>query len=302
VRLPCGFGPFELIERLGLGGMAEVFKATAFGASGFEKTVALKLLREEYVGEPTWERMFLEEARTQARLTHRGLVQAHDFGAVEGRPWVRLDFVDGLDLAALLRGSPLDPPLACFIVCEILTALSALHEATDERGRRLGLVHRDVSATNVLVSCLGEVKLGDFGIAKATLLRDQTQGGIRKGSYAYMSPEQVAGRPLDAASDVFSAGVLFVELLTGARPFDAPTPVETMARIREATAPTLTGVPAELLEPIRQMLAADAPARGPVVPLVQHLRGQASDEFSVARWARDRIDAVRAAHRPNEEP
>jgi eukaryotic-like serine/threonine-protein kinase len=294
VRLPRGFGPFELTERLGAGGMAEVFKATAFGASGFEKTVALKLLREEYVGEPSWERMFLDEARLQARLSHRGLVQAHDFGSVEGRPWVRLDFVDGLDLAALADGRAVPTSIASFIIAEVLTALAALHDAVDEHERPLGLVHRDVSATNVLVSKRGEVKLGDFGIAKATLLKDQTHGGIRKGSYAYMSPEQVAGRPLTAASDVFSAAVLAVELLTGVRPFDAATPVETMERIREATRPSLDTVPEALRSTVSTMLQLDPSTRGALPAHVANFHGLADDEFRVATWARDRIHAVRA--------
>lgn len=301
MRVPCGFGPFELTERLGAGGMAEVFKATAFGASGFEKTVALKLLREEYVGEPTWERMFLEEARLQARLSHRGLVQAHDFGAVDGRPWVRLDYVDGLDVAALAQGAAVDAPIACFVIAEVLTALAALHEATDERSRPLGLVHRDVSATNVLVSRQGEVKLGDFGIAKATLLKDQTQGGIRKGSYAYMSPEQVAGRPLSSASDLFSAGVLLVELLTGRRPFDAPTPVETMERIRAAEAPVLDGVPARLVESVTALLSLEAEARGPLDARRAAVRSFAADERVVADWARSRIDTIRTSRERTDD-
>jgi serine/threonine-protein kinase len=268
--------------------MAEVFKATAFGASGFEKTIALKLLREEYVGDSAWERMFLEEAKLQARLTHRGLVQAHDAGAVDGRPWVRLDFIDGADLATLLAGQPAPEPIARFVLAEVLTALAFLHEQTDEKGRPLGLVHRDVSATNVLLSRAGEVKLGDFGIAKATLLKDQTRGGVRKGSYAYMSPEQIAGRPLSPASDVFSAGILFVELLTGARPFDGATPVETMERIREAP-PSLDGVADPLKDLVAPMLDKDAarrPAR--LVDVTRALRERAADEFSVAEWVRAR--------------
>ncbi|MDP3503946.1 MAG: serine/threonine-protein kinase [Myxococcales bacterium] len=288
MRLPCGFGPFELLERAGVGGMAEVFKATAFGASGFEKTIALKLLREEYVGDSTWERMFLEEARLQARLVHRGLVQAHDFGAVEGRPWVRLDWIDGADLAALAAGAPILERIACFVLAEVLTALSFLHAATDERGRPLGLVHRDVSSTNVLVSLAGEVKLGDFGIAKATLLKDQTRGGVRKGTYASMSPEQVSGRPLSSSSDVFSAAVLLVELLTGSRPFDGATPVETMERIREASPPSLEGVALGLRPTIATMLSKEPGHRSTARALAQTLRSSAADEFEVAVWAHER--------------
>lgn len=288
MRLPSGFGPFELLERVGVGGMAEVFKATAFGASGFEKTIALKLLREEYVGDSTWERMFLEEARLQATLVHRGLVQAHDFGAVEGRPWVRLDWIDGADLSALAGGAPVPEPIARAVIADIVTALAFLQRATDQRGRPLGLVHRDVSATNVLVSLAGEVKLGDFGIAKATLLKEQTRGGVRKGTYASMSPEQVAGKPLTGASDVFSAGGLLFELLTGARPFDGATPVETMERIREAT-PSFDALPASLRPTVKQMLEKDPAARPTDLhALTKTLREQAADEFELASWARQR--------------
>lgn len=288
MRLPSGFGPFELLERVGVGGMAEVFKATAFGASGFEKTIALKLLREEFVGDSTWERMFLEEARLQAKLVHRGLVQAHDFGAVEGRPWVRLDWIDGADLSALANGAAVPEPIARAVIAEVVTALAFLQQATDERGRPLGLVHRDVSATNVLVSLAGEVKLGDFGIAKATLLKDQTRGGVRKGTYASMSPEQIAGKPLSGASDVFSAGVLLFELLTGARPFDGATPVETMERIREAT-PALDALPASLRPTVKQMLEKDPSGRPTDLhALTKTLREQAADEFDLASWARQR--------------
>jgi len=274
---------------VGVGGMAEVFRATAFGASGFEKTIALKLLREEYVGDATWERMFLEEARLQAKLVHRGLVQAHDFGAVDGRPWVRLDWIDGADLAALTGGAAVEPPIARFVIAEVLTALTFLHAARDELGRPLGLVHRDVSATNVLLSSAGEVKLGDFGIAKATLLRDQTRSGVLKGSAAYMSPEQVTGRPLTSASDVFSAGVLFFELLTGTRPFEGATPVETMDRVREAVLPSLERVPEELRAPITSMLDREPLRRPTSLPDVTRLlRERAADEFGVAEWVRSR--------------
>jgi len=277
------------VERVGIGGMAEVFRATAFGASGFEKSIALKLLKTEYVGDGTWERMFLEEARLQARLVHRGLVQAHDYGAVEGRPWVRLDWIDGADLSRLANRAAIASGLAQFVLAEVITALAFLHRATDESGRPLGLVHRDVSATNVLLSKAGEVKLGDFGIAKATLLKEQTRGGVRKGSYAYMSPEQVSGQPLTGASDVFSAGVLFFELLTGARPFDGATPIETMDRVRAAVLPSLDAVPEAARATIASMLAKNPADRPSDLPgLARGLRERAADEFSVADWVRSR--------------
>ncbi|MFT3712692.1 MAG: serine/threonine-protein kinase [Archangium sp.] len=242
--LPRAFGPFQLEARLGQGGMAEVFRARAFGASGFEKIIVVKTIREELVGEPELERMFLEEARLQARLSHRNLVQAHDCGIFEGRAWVRLDLVDGVELAALPL--PLAPEVVRFIGAELALGLHALHEARDESGRALGIVHRDVSPTNVLLSRLGEVKLADFGIARATQLKEQTRSGVRKGTYAYMSPEQVSGKTLTVASDQFALASLLVELLTGVRTFDAPTPLETMDAIRH-------GAP-KLPEPMRDVL------------------------------------------------
>lgn len=217
--------------------MAEVFRARAFGASGFEKVVVVKTLREELVGVAELERMFLEEARLQARLSHRNLVQAHDCGVFEGRAWVRLDLVDGVELAALPLPLPAD--VVRFLGAELALGLHALHEARDEAGRPLGIVHRDVSPTNVLLSRLGEVKLADFGIARATQLREQTRSGVRKGTYAYMSPEQVSGKALTVASDQFALASLLAELLTGKRTFDAPTPLETMDAIREGALPEL---------------------------------------------------------------
>ncbi len=287
VDLPRAFGPFELQARAGEGGMAEVFRAVAFGASGFEKTVALKLLREQFIGDPTLERMFLEEARLQARLAHRCLVQAHDAGTAEGRPWVRVDWMDGGDLASLLaRTGPLAVPLACHVGAEVALALHVLHGAKDDAGRPLGLVHRDVTAPNVLLSRLGEVKLGDFGIAKATRLREQTRGGVRKGTASAMSPEQVAGRPLSPASDVFSLATLVTEILTGRRPFDGDSAVETLDRIREAKPPDLGAVPAPLRGVLAAAFALEPSARPGPLALRDGLRVMASDEPALAELLR----------------
>ncbi len=217
---PSAFGPYQLLERLGQGGMAEVFRAKAFGASGFETTVVVKRLLPERAGDPHYEKMFIEEARLHARLHHRNLVQAHELGVVEGAYYVRLEWVDGADLGTLLAGRAMEGALALLVGEELALALDYVHRAADEAGRPLGLVHRDVSPSNVLLSKEGEVKLADFGIAKATLLREQTRSGVRKGKYAYMSPEQVRGAALSAASDQYALAVTLAELLTGERPFD----------------------------------------------------------------------------------
>jgi eukaryotic-like serine/threonine-protein kinase len=244
--VPRQLGPYRLLRRLGHGGMAEVFLARAVGASGFEKPIAVKTLLPELTGSSELERLLIEEARIGARLSHRNLVQVHDLGVDRGVYYVRMDWVDGTDLAALDRAGPLGVELVLLVAEEVALALEYVHSVCDDGGRPLGLVHRDVSPSNVLVSRHGEVKLADFGIAKATALVETTRAGIRRGKYAYMSPEQIAGEPLGRASDQFGFGVMLVELLTGGRPFDGPSPVETMENIKRAVAPDVSSLDRDL--------------------------------------------------------
>lgn len=255
------------MRRLGHGGMAEVFVAEAFGASGFVKTVALKLLRPEHAGDGELERLLIEEARLGARLGHRNLVGVHDLGCEDGTYYVAMDFVDGCDLRALLADGPvpLAPELALHILAEIALALAYVHGACDVAGRPLGLVHRDVSPKNVLVSRAGELKLVDFGVAKATRLADVTRANIRKGTYAYMSPEQVARVPIGPASDQFSAGVTLFELVTGRRPYQGDSPLATTDLIAAAVPPDVSALPQspELAAVILRCLAREPAARYP---------------------------------------
>jgi serine/threonine-protein kinase len=291
MTLPRAFGPYQLVEKLGQGGMAQVFKAVAFGASGFEKTVVIKTLLPELQGDGQYERMFIEEARLHGRLNHQNLVQLHELGVADGCYFVRLDWVDGADLASLAGGAKVPEPLALWVADQVLLALDFVHRATDDAGRPLGLVHRDVSPSNVLLSLEGEVRLADFGIAKATLLKDQTRAGVRKGNYAYMSPEQVTGRPLNGASDQFALGVTLVELLTGSRPFDGATPLETMDRVREALPPDLSQVSAALRPLLFKAFAKDPGQR--FTSAEEFRRALAAERPAVsgpelARWVRER--------------
>jgi serine/threonine protein kinase len=286
--------------------MAEVFLAIVFGASGFEKRVVIKVLRPEHVGDAVYERMFIEEGRLGARLSHRNLVGVHDLGCVEGTYYVRLDYVDGADLASLLaRGRP-GTPLALHIADELALALGAVHALTDDEGRPLGVIHRDVTPANVLVSRLGEVKLADFGIAKATLLRDVTRAGVRKGTYAYMSPEQVRGGALSPASDFFSLGTTLHELLTGRRPFDGDTPLETMDRVREAQLGPLDAVEEELRPLLRACLArkpeervGSAEAFRALLAPLRRARPEAGPP-ELARWVRQVQAGAPEPQRPQE--
>jgi serine/threonine-protein kinase len=261
--LPRQLGPYRLLRRLGQGGMAEVYLARAYGASGFEKRVAIKVLLPELRGHGESERALIAEARLGARLAHRNLVGVHDLGTDGGIYYVRMDYVDGPDLATLLRAGRPEPALALLLIEEVAQALAYMHRATDEAGRPLGLVHRDVSPANVLISRDGEVKLADLGIAKATLLADVTRGNVRKGKYAYMSPEQVAGEPLTRCSDQFALGTTLAELLCGRRPFDGETVMQTMDLIRAAAPPDLSGLPAPQRELISRCLARHPADRFP---------------------------------------
>jgi len=258
---PAQIGPYRIVRRLGAGGMAEVFLGIAFGASGFEKKIAIKRIRPDLVGDAEVERALIEEARLGATLSHRNLVEVHELAIADGAYYVRLDYVDGADLATMMSRERPAIAIALAIAEEIAVALAYVHDARDDAGRPLGLVHRDVSPSNVLLSRYGEVKLADFGIAKATMLRDRTRANVRKGKYAYMSPEQVLRAPLGPESDQFGLGVMLAELLTGDRPYDGDSPLATMERIREASPPLLAGVDEELASIVRRCLARDPSAR-----------------------------------------
>ncbi len=235
--------------------MAEVLLGEALGASGFTRLVAIKRPLLSFRDDDELTRLLIAEARLGARIHHRNLVSVHDLGLHEGTYYVVMDYVDGADLGSLRRTISPGAELAVYVVSEVLLGLHHLHCLADQHGRPLGLVHRDVSPSNVLVSSSGEVKLADYGIVKATRLAGNTAVNVRRGKFAYMSPEQVAGEPLDARCDLFSVMVMLVELLTGARPFDGEGPAEVLERIREAASPALQAVPAALRAVVRQGLS-----------------------------------------------
>jgi eukaryotic-like serine/threonine-protein kinase len=229
---PASLGPYELVARLGVGGMAEVWKATAHGVGGFARTVVVKRILPHLAGEQRFIALFLAEARLSALLHHANIVDVFACGELDGRYYMAMEYVHGCDLHRLLRahagaagaraaGGPPHPGLAAFVMREVCRALAYAHALTDERGEPLGLVHRDVSLSNVMVSQDGAVKLLDFGIAKALgALRDrQTRVTRLAGKRGYLAPEALQGRAIDARADQFSAGVVMHELLTGTRLF-----------------------------------------------------------------------------------
>lgn len=311
--LPARIGPYRLLSRLGVGGLCEVFLGEGYGASGFVRRVAIKRLHESLAEEAELSRALIGEAQLGGLLRHRGLVQIQHLGVEDDRYYVVMEWIDGSDLATLLEAAPPPRPVARAIAGELAAALDYLHRARDLDGRALGLVHRDLSANNVLMSREGEVKLADFGLAKATLLADRSRGDVRKGTYAYMSPEQVAQtaeQPLSSASDQFAFGILLAELLTGERPFDREGVLATMQAISDAdltTWPRLAQLAAE--EPELAELLITAMARQPearfasMAALRARLSalGPAAELAQVAAWveaATPRAPAVRAPAAP----
>ena len=214
------FGPYRLVKQIAVGGMAEIHLAKTKGIAGFEKYVALKMIHPNFAEDEAFIQMLVDEAKIAVQLAHGNIAQTFDLGRVGDTYYITMEYVDGADLYKLLRkGSEMDleMPLDCcaFIAKEIASALDHAHRKKDHTGRPLGIVHRDVSPQNVLVSYSGEVKLVDFGIAKATMKARQTAVGVIKGKYYYMSPEQAWGDSIDFRSDIFSAGIVLYEMMTG---------------------------------------------------------------------------------------
>jgi serine/threonine protein kinase len=234
------FGKYTLIERISHGGMAEVFRAKTTGAAGFERTVALKVLLPQIASEEDVITMLIDEAKIAGQLSHANIAQTFDLGQVDGRYFIVQEFVDGLDLRRLTAklkrrgGGALEIGHACHIVLRVCEGLDYAHNKRDLRGVPLEIVHRDISPQNVIVSYEGEVKLIDFGIARAAGRVTRTLAGLVKGKFAYMSPEQIRGLPTDRRSDVFACGILLHELLSGKPLFLRDSDYETLERTRSA--------------------------------------------------------------------
>jgi len=228
---------YELVRLLGRGGMAEVFLARKLGPSGFVREVALKCMVPGLELDERARRAFLYEARLASKLRHPNIAEAYDLAELGDRYYLVLEYIEGVTCRSVIRAARrgrLTEGFSCHVAAGVADALHYAHSLTDADGERLGIVHRDVSAANVMISKSGVVKLVDFGIAKARMQgRDETRTGAHKGTFAYSSPEQVLEEELDGRSDLFSLGVLLVELLTGRRVFEAETLAGTIAKKSE---------------------------------------------------------------------
>jgi serine/threonine-protein kinase len=265
------FGKYELLERLGTGGMAVVYRARYTAAPGVSRAVVIKRVLAHYAEDPAFAEMFLNEARISLGLSHGNIVQVFDFGQVDGEYFLAMELVDGQPLSRVLKRARarelpwLPAQIAVEIAIEMCRGLHHAHERTDEKGNPLGLVHRDISPDNVLVSYEGEVKISDFGIAKARMAgRQETDAGVVKGKYPYFSPEQARGQALDARSDVYAVGVVIYQMLCGRRPAEG-SELDVMQRISEGRLIPLEGVngrlDSRLVGIVRQALAINPDER-----------------------------------------
>jgi serine/threonine protein kinase len=235
------FGKYQILERIATGGTAEIYKAKLEGIGGFQRTFAIKRILPNLSQHSDYIAMLVDEAKVAGLLSHANIVQILDLGQVDGIWYIAMEYVDGRDLGAVLRranrkGLCLPVPHAVFIAIELLKGLEYAHQRQVMRGGKavpLNIIHRDISPPNILMSFQGEVKLTDFGIARASLKMMETVSGIVKGRFDYMSPEQAEGRKdLDQRSDIFSVGVVLYEMLTGVHPFRAESELGTVERVR----------------------------------------------------------------------
>ena len=237
-RQPIPFGKYLLLDRVNIGGMAEVWRAKTFGAGGFERIVAIKRILPNIAEDEEFISMFLDEAKITVQLNHANIAQIYELNHLSNSYFIAMEYVSGKDLRAVFdrcrkRGEPAPIPLTCFAIAQCCEGLDYAHRAKDRQGRDMSIVHRDVSPQNALISYDGEVKVIDFGIAKAAGKATKTQAGILKGKFGYMSPEQIRGLPLDGRSDIFAIGVCLYEMLTGERLFVGDSDFSVLEKVRK---------------------------------------------------------------------
>lgn len=240
---PQKFGDYYLLDKIAVGGMAEIWRAKTIGLEGFERVVAIKFILSNYTQNPEFNSMFIEEARIASTLNHSNIVRITNFGVIDGRYYHEMEFIDGKNVRQIFQkckdtGTIFPVDSVCSLISEVCKGLHYVHTKHDPfTNEPLNIIHRDVSPQNIIVSYEGETKILDWGIAKAKGKMDETRAGILKGKFGYMSPEQAEGEELDARTDIFSAGVCFYELVTGERLFVADNEINTLKKIRECNIP-----------------------------------------------------------------
>ncbi len=234
---PKQFGKYVLLRKIAVGGMAEIYRAKTYGVDGFEKELVIKRILPHCSADKDFVDMLIAEAKLSVLLSHANIVQVYDLGRVGDDYYISMEFINGINLRDITyrcreNKSPLPTEIAVYIGSEICKGLDYAHRKTDQSNKALGIVHRDISPQNILISYEGEVKIGDFGIAKAAMNISHTMAGILKGKIAYMSPEQAMGKAVDSRTDIFSAGILLYEMFTGKKLFTGESQFEVLKKIR----------------------------------------------------------------------
>lgn len=300
-------GRYELLLPVARGGMARVWAARQHGQRGFQKLVAIKTILPHLAEEPEFERMFLDEARIASGVHHPNVCEIYELGEENSTLYLAMEWVSGDSLSRVLRANgkteALDPRIVCRLVADACAGVHAAHELTDEDGRQLGVVHRDMSPHNILITQDGVAKVCDFGVAKALgRLTEQTSAGQLKGKISYMSPEQVTGQPVDRRSDVFSIGCVLYEATTGERPFRGDNDFLVMQAIlkNEIVPPSsiLRNYPPELERIVMRALSAQPILRYPTAERMRFAleelltKGQLVTQSNVAQVVRARIGGL----------
>lgn len=264
------FGQYHLTEKIAQGGMAEIFKGRTVDANGLEKTVVIKRILPHIAASTEFIAMLVDEAKIAVQLSHGNIAQIYDLGKVGEDYFIVMEYVAGKSVSQIARRlrhlvRPCPLPVACFIVSEVAAGLDYMHRKRDEEGNPLGIIHRDISPQNIIVSESATIKIIDFGIAKAKTKVTTTDSGVVKGKFAYMSPEHAEGEKLDYRSDIFSLGIILDELLVGQRLFKGKNNAETIRKVKKAKVrpPSLDRpeIPPELDEIVLKALARDREKR-----------------------------------------
>ncbi|HEY0708905.1 MAG TPA: serine/threonine-protein kinase, partial [Polyangia bacterium] len=295
---------YRITERVAAGGMAEVFRGVAESIQGFRKNVAIKRVLPALTKNKKFVAMFLDEARLSLHLQHANIVQVFDIGHADETYFIVMEYVEGVDLKRLLEwrrrlGRPLTIGQTVYSIMEVCKGLAYAHEAVHpETGRPLGIVHRDVSPPNVLMSRNGEIKVTDFGLAKAAVQVETTDPGVVKGKMSYLSPEAARGAEVDRRADIFAVGILLYEMLTGKRLFYGETDYQTVELVRAAKIPPIGAqnpeVEPELEEVVRKALARRPDDRFQSATDLQDALAQYLFSRGLKMIQRDISDLVRA--------
>ena len=261
---------YRVIKRLASGGMAEVFVAESAGIEGFRKQVAIKRVLPQLSKKEQFIAMFLDEARLSAHLSHSNVVSVFDIGVGDGTYFIVMEYVEGADLKAVMDhykkiGEQIPVEAACYIATRICQGLGYAHELKNAEGKPLDIIHRDITPANVLITRYGEVKIVDFGLAKASSQLAASDAGVIKGKFGYLAPETVMEMPVDRRVDVFAVGIILWEMLTGRRLFLGETDFQTVRQVRDAVVPSIgainRAVSPELEGIVRHALARDPAQR-----------------------------------------